>query len=250
MQPAAMQLSSVVILAFLLWVCVVPPSADGAQGFAWVDYYKLRHGRYWMEVREDGEVVYVRLQMPGMAAIAESRRGTLSTTETAQLFSRLESTGFFGMTPQHSSAPGVIDEGDVLTVSACARGRCNRAWAGSPGFVQSGILDFVRALEEKIPALHTQSGQALFLRAVEIDADREARLRARGGSFFSVPDQRLQAHPALREALERPGRFVPLDARELERLADLIPDRRSSFVAASARFHVQVFARVEGSQRP
>ena len=214
---------------------------EGRHGFAWVDQYVLRRGRYWTELSENGDILYLRLGTPGTNAIEEVRRGTLQTNEAAKLFRLLESIGFFRMATEDPVARGMEYEGDVLTVFACVRDQHNKVSSRPPGFVPPGLSDFVRALEHEVQNMPPQSGEQLFLRAEEISQERQARLRARGTRFSTIGDEQLGTHPSLKEALDKPGRFVALDSGELNRLANVIPDRRSSFIARPSPFHIQVF---------
>ena len=233
---------TLLILVVGLFSPAATPGAATRDGYAWVDYYHLGGSRYWMEIQADGEVLYLRLRMPGMSAIDDVRRGTLTAKEAADVFGLLGPIGFFTMRSVDPFAQGVVYEGDILVVSACAGGRCNTVGARPPGFIPPGLADFVHALEDKIPAMRPQPGELRFLRAEQIGPQREARIRAAQRPFVSVTDEQLKSRPALLAAIQTPGRFVPIDSQQLEQLSDVLPDRRSAFVSTPAPFQVRVFS--------
>src|SRR5262245_282661 len=146
-------------------------------GYAWVDYYRLGGSRHWIEIHEDGEVLYLRLRLPGMNAIDEVRRGTLTAKEAADIFRLLGSIGFFTMSTVDPFTQGIVYEGDVLAVFACSAGRCNTVAARPPGSIPPGLGDLVRALEDKIPVLPSQPGEEPLTRTEQHATQRDATIQ-------------------------------------------------------------------------
>src|SRR5262244_3123743 len=179
-------------------------------GHAWVDYYRRGEGHHWMEVAENGEVLYLRLGMGN--TVEDARRGTLSATDAADIFGLLRSIGFFTMASADPFAQGIVYEGDSLSVFACSRDQCHRVGARPPRSVPQGLADFVRVLEDKIPALRSEPG---------------------------VTEEQVKGRPALSAAIGTPGRFVLLDSQQLDQLRDVLPDRRSAFVSTPTPFQLK-----------
>ena len=73
------------------------PEAQSKSDYIWMDYYKLREGRYWIKILKNGEALYLKFDIPGTDTLKEVRSSTPPSEETMQLFDLLQERNYLQM---------------------------------------------------------------------------------------------------------------------------------------------------------
>jgi hypothetical protein len=218
------------------------------QDYLWIDYYKLREGRYWSKLSSDGGVLWVRFGVPGTYTLSEVRAGTLSSEETSWFFDSFGKIEFFELQSEYQPIEGVIYEGDVLTVFAYYEGNSHRVSSRPPGFVPEGLLQIVNSFEEKISKLESQSDHKLFIRAGVVNPNRAQRLKDRGRSFIPFSNEQLEEHPSVKKAVEEPNTLVSVNLRESQKINQYLAGENYFYLyGLDGYFQLQVFTFEKGT---
>lgn len=208
--------------------------SDLPEDYLWVDYNHLREGRSWVGVTLTGHALYVERGAPGTKQIDAVKVGTLSTSQTEQIFDHLQRIEFFRL---KDAVPSDVVEADILNVAAHVDGRHHQVSARPPTAVPEGLMGLVDSLKSVVPSLDSVWGDRLLLRAQKVSPDRAQELRDSGA--LQVSSEASSQHSFLQPVVHRPGHFVLLDDEEASVLREKV-DGAPYFLVSTDRRTVAI----------
>lgn len=183
--------------------------------YIWMDYYKLREGRYIIRILQDGSSQYFKIVLN---QIVEVREGMLSPNEAMSLFDLLYKKDFFTMKSRNPhEEKGIIYEGDIVSITVDVHGRHHSVSGRLPDYLPINLLDIIQTIEKNIPKLQKVKKLGTFLSVVEVNQERvdlikKIKQRESQGarlSFLSALD--LDQYPSIKEAVANIGQLIYVD---------------------------------------